>query len=76
MPGGSGEYEDEGDKSDERDAIPTASQRRRPVTELERFDLGISDVDGYEGNDGDDADADEEEEASLADDVSTQDVED
>jgi hypothetical protein len=27
MPGGSGNYEDEGDVSDYRDAIPTASQR-------------------------------------------------
>jgi len=70
MPGGSGEYEDEGDESDDRDAIPTASRRRRPTTELERFDLGTSDVDGYEGEDGDDADADadEEEESSQVDD--------
>jgi len=61
MPGGSGDFEDEGDKSD---AIPTASRRRRAATELERFDLGTSDVDGYEGEDGDDPDADEEEEPS------------
>jgi len=82
MLGGSGDYEDEGDESDDRDAIPTASQRRRPAMELERFDLGTSDVDGYEGQDGDnadadaDADADEEEEASQVDDGSTQNVED
>jgi hypothetical protein len=82
MPGGSGDFEDEGDESDDRDAIPTASRRRRPATELERFDLGTSDVDGYEGEDGDDADADadadadEEEEASQVDDGSTQNVED
>ena len=82
MPGGSGDYEDESDESDGRDAIPTASRRRRPATELERFDLGTSDVDGYEGEDGDDADADadadadEEEEASQVDDGSTQNVED
>jgi len=76
MPGGSGDYEDEVDESDERDAIPTATWRRRPATELERFDLGTSDVDGYEGDDGDDADADEEEEASLADHGSMQNVED
>jgi len=78
MPGGSGDYEDDGDKSDGHDAICTASRRRRPATELERFDLGTSDVDGYEGEDGDDADADadEEEEASQADDGSTQNVED
>jgi len=41
-----------------------------------RIDLGPSDVDGYEGEDGDDADADEEEEESQADDGSTQNVED
>jgi len=78
MPGGSGDYEDEGDESDDCDAIPTASRRRRPSTELERFDLGTSDVDGYEGEDGDDADADvdEEEESSQVEDGSTQNVED
>jgi hypothetical protein len=73
MPGGSGDFEDEGDESD---AIPTASRRRRAATELERFDLGTSEVDGFVGEDGDDADADEEEEASQADDGSTQNVED
>jgi hypothetical protein len=41
-----------------------------------RTDLGPSDVDRYEGEDGDDADADEEEEASQPDDGSTQNVED
>jgi len=74
--GGSGDYEYERDVSEERKAITTASRRRQPTTDLQRFDLGTSDVDGYEGNDGDDADADEEEEASLADDGSTQNVED
>jgi hypothetical protein len=73
MPRGSGDFEDEGD---ERDAIPTASRRRRAATGLECFDLGTSDVNGYEGEDGDDADADEEEEASQADDGSTHNVED
>jgi hypothetical protein len=73
MPGGSGDFDDEGDESD---AIPTASRRRQDATELERIDLGTSDVDGYEVKDGDDADADEEEEASQADDASTQTVED
>jgi len=76
MPGGSGDHEVDGDKSDEHGAIPTASRQRRPASELERFDQGTSDVDGYEGDDGDDADADEEEEASLANDGSTQNVED
>jgi hypothetical protein len=64
MPGGSGDYEEAGDDSGVRYAMPTASQQRLPVTELERFDLGTSDVDGYEGEDGDDANADEQEEAS------------
>jgi hypothetical protein len=41
-----------------------------------RSDLGPSDVDGYEGEDGHNADVDEEEEASQADDRSTQNVED
>jgi len=84
MPGGSGDSKDEGDESDDRDAIPTASRRRRRAKELERFDLGSSDVDGYEGEngdryegeDGDDADADEEEESLQPDDGSTQNVQD
>ena len=78
MPGGSGDNEDEGDESDHRDAIATASWRQRPATELQRFDLGTCDVDGYEGENGDDADADadEEEESSQVDDGSTQNAED
>jgi len=63
VPRGSDDYDDEGDEIDERDAIPTASRQLRAATELERFDLGTSDVDVYEGDDGDDADEDEEEEA-------------
>jgi hypothetical protein len=46
MAGGSEDCEDEGDESDLRDAIPTASLQRRPATELKRFDLGTRDVDG------------------------------
>jgi len=76
MPGGSGDYEDEGDESAVRNAIRTTSQWRRPATKLERFDLGSSDANGYECEDGDDVDADVEEEASEADDGSTQNVED
>jgi hypothetical protein len=78
MPAGSGDYEDEGDESDDRDAIPTASWLRQSATELERFHLGTSDVDGYEVEDGDnaDADADVEEESSQVEDGSTQNVED
>jgi len=41
-----------------------------------RTNLGPCDVNGYEGEDGNDADADEEEEASQANDGSTQNVED
>jgi hypothetical protein len=41
-----------------------------------RTDLGPSDVNNYEGEDGYDADVDEEEEASQADDGSMQNVED
>ena len=78
MPGGSGDFEDEGAESAQRDAIPTASRRQQPTTELGRLHLGITDVDRYEGEHGDDTDAvaDEEEEASQPDDRSTQNVED
>ena len=41
-----------------------------------KFDLGTSNVDGYEGKDGDDAGAVEEEEASQAIHGLTQNVED
>jgi hypothetical protein len=78
MPGGSGDYKDEGDESDDCDAIPTASRQQRPTTEVDRFDLGTSDVDRYEGEDGDDADADgdEKEKSSQVDDGSTHNVQD
>ena len=76
MPGGSGDYEDEGEESDEQNAIPTASRQQQAATELERFDLGTIDVDWYEGNNGDDVDPDKEEEVSQADDGSTQRFED
>jgi hypothetical protein len=66
MPGGCQEYDDDGDEIDESDAIPTASRRRRVATELERFALRTSVVDGHECVAGDDADADEGEEASQA----------
>jgi hypothetical protein len=46
MPGGSGDYQDEGDDSDDHDAIPTTSRRRRPATQLEQFGLETSDIDG------------------------------
>jgi hypothetical protein len=65
MAGGSRDYEDDGDECDQRYAIPSSNWRRRPATELERFDLGTSDVNRYEGEDGHyaDAAADEEKEA-------------
>jgi len=46
MPGGSGDYKNDGDESDDRDAIPTASRWRRPATEPESLGLGTCDVDG------------------------------
>ena len=76
VPGGSDDYDDAGDEIDERDANPTASRPLRAATELERFDLRTSNVDGYEGDDGDDADDDEEEEALLTDDESMQNLKD
>jgi hypothetical protein len=76
VPGGSRDYEDERDGTKVVDAIPTSSRRRRPVTELEMFDLGSSDVQGYEGRDGDDVNVDEGEGALQADDGSMQNLED
>jgi hypothetical protein len=73
MPGGCGDFEDEVDESS---AIPTASRQPQTGIELDRFDLRTSDVDRYDGQDGDNADADEEEEALQADDGSTQNLED
>ena len=55
---------------------PPACETRRPAMELNRFDLRTSYVDRYEGEDGDDANADEEEEALQVHDGSTQNVED
>jgi hypothetical protein len=76
MPGGCEDYDDEVEEIDKSDAIPTAHRRRWAATELERFDLGTGDVDGYKGDYGDNADADEEEVASQADDGLTQTLED
>ena len=74
--GGSDDCDDEGDEIDKSDAIPTTSQRRWAATELDRFDLETSDVDGYERDDGNDADADQGKQASQADDGSTQNLDD
>jgi hypothetical protein len=76
MPGGCKDYDDETEEIDENDAISTACRRQRAATELERFDLGTSDVDAYEGDHGDHADADGEEQASQADDGLMQTLED
>jgi len=76
IPGGSGDYEDANDERAVHEAIPTANGRRRPTTELGRFDLRTTDVDGYVGEVGDDVYVDEEEEASQADEGSTQNLED
>jgi len=73
IPGGSWDLDDAGD---EGDAIPSSSGRWLAASELERFDLGTSDVDRLEGEDGDDADAGEGEEASQPDYGSMQNMED
>jgi len=76
MPAGSGDYEDGGDESNQRDAVPTTSWRRRPAPELERFDHRTRNVDSNEGEDGPDADAnvDEQQDASHANGGSMQNV--
>jgi hypothetical protein len=76
MPLGSGDYQDEGDESDMCKVISTACRRQWLMTELQRFDLGNSNVNEYEGKDRNKADADEEQEPSLGDDGSTQNLED
>jgi len=73
-PQGRGEYKADGDESDECDAIPTTSRQPRPVTELKRFHLSSSDVEGNEFEDGKNADANKEEEELQVDDGSTQNV--
>jgi len=76
MPGGCEDYHHAGDKIDESDVISIASWRGWAATELERFDLGTSDINRYEGTIDDNADTDEEEESSPADDGLTQTWED
>jgi len=72
MPWSSEDCDNEGDEIEVSDAIRTASRRRWSANQLKTFDLGTSDVEGYGGNHGDDTDVDEEEEASQADNGSTQ----
>jgi len=76
MAGGSNDYDDVGDEIDKRDDIPTAREWWQAATELERFDLGTCDVDRYEGDDGNDADVDYQDEASQADAESMENLED
>jgi hypothetical protein len=71
---GSVDYKDEGDERAVRDAVPTTSWRSLPTTKLNRFDLGIIDVEGYVGENGHNVDADEEDGASQAHNRSTQKV--
>jgi hypothetical protein len=76
LPGGRGDYEKDGDDSNMRNAIPTASCLRWPTTDLEIYDLGTWYVDRNKGEDGNDMAADEDEEALHLDDGSTQNMED
>ena len=65
--GSTRDYKDDGDESDERDAIPATSQQQQATSQLASFDLGLSYIDQYEWKNGNDADEEEVEEASLAD---------
>jgi hypothetical protein len=76
MPGGSGNYAEERDESDKRNGNPIGRWRQRAATEFESFVMRTSQVDRYEGEDGDNADVDEEEETSEPDDASKQNQED
>jgi len=75
MPGGSRDYTDEGDESDELDVIPSTSRRLWAATELKRFDLGTNEVKQNQGGDAYNDYADEEEDAARTDAGSTQIVE-
>jgi hypothetical protein len=74
----SGNHEEEGDECDEHDAISTANTSQWPTTELDKIDQGTIGHDGYEGEHANDADEDahEVQDASQADDGSTQNLED
>jgi len=50
MAGDSGNYEDEGDKSNQPDAIPTGSRRQRAWSELQQFVVGTRVVHGSKGD--------------------------
>jgi hypothetical protein len=68
MPGDCEDYESEGDKIDESDAMPINRERQLAANELVRVEPETSDFEGYDGDDGDRRDADQEEEVSQADD--------
>jgi len=72
IPGCCANYDDKRDEIDESHTNSTGSWRQWAATDLGWFDFATCYVDGSECNDGDDADADEEEQASPADDGLTQ----
>jgi len=76
IPGTCNDYDDAGDEINVSNAIPTDSWWWQATTELERFELGPSNIHGYKRDDGDNANENEEEEASQADDGLTQTLED
>jgi hypothetical protein len=71
MARGSGDYENEDNKSDKHNTIPTAIQRSRAATDLKTLDLGTSNVHRYTGTDGDNVHLNKEEQESQAYDGST-----
>jgi hypothetical protein len=76
MLGGWADYDKEVDEINQCNAILTSSRRWWTITELERFDLGTSDIDRYESDDPYEVDADEEEETSQANDELMHNLED
>jgi hypothetical protein len=49
MPGGNGDFKDEGDGSDANDAIPHTSRWWLAATEFKMFNQGTCDVNWYDG---------------------------
>jgi hypothetical protein len=76
MPGDHEDYESEGDKIDESDAMPINGERQLAANDLVRVEPETSDFEGYDGDDGDRRDADQKEEVSQADDCAMQNLED
>jgi hypothetical protein len=75
MPECSLDSHDEGDKHNKRNAIPTLWPRCLAVTELVRLDLRTSTNNWYESKYGNDVNVDIKEDASQADDESTDNLE-